>query len=215
MPSADDYYQDKFPYPEDKVVTLPNGVRCLVGKHTYGIELIQHYTWSSATSFNIGRFCSIAHTKFFLGGNHLTHHIAQGLFLSKYFNSSNSLEEKYSEVWNAQSTNGNITIGNDVWIGNYSTVMSGITIGDGAVIAANAHIVKDVLPYTIVGGNPGREIKHRFDYEIVELLLELKWWEFDDLFINEMLPILKSNPSIPVLKGLIDSTKVLPRTKAF
>ena len=143
------------------------------------------------------------------------HHSILEDFVSKYFNSSNSLEEKYSEVWNAQSTNGNITIGNDVWIGNYSTVMSGITIGDGAVIAANAHIVKDVLPYTIVGGNPGREIKHRFDYEIVELLLELKWWEFDDLFINDMLPILKSNPSIPVLKGLIDSTKVLPRTKAF
>lgn len=215
MSDKDDYYKDKSPYPEDRIMKLSNGKSCIVGKHTYGVELIQFHTWTSPSVFNIGRFCSVAHTKFFLGGNHLTRHLAQGLFLSKYFKSSTELEEKNSELWDKESTNGNITIGNDVWIGNYSTIMSGVTIGDGAVIAANAHVVKDIPPYTIVGGNPAKPIKSRFNAEIIDLLLDLRWWEFDDLVINEMLPNLKSNANIDVLKELIIASKNNQRTRAF
>jgi virginiamycin A acetyltransferase len=74
---------------------------------------------------------------------------------------------------------GDLIIGNDVWIGYNATIMAGVTIGDGAIIATNATVVKDVGPYTIVGGNPAREIRKRFSEEMIETLLDLKWWDRD------------------------------------
>nr|WP_315153011.1 CatB-related O-acetyltransferase [uncultured Flavobacterium sp.] len=73
---------------------------------------------------------------------------------------------------------GNTIIGNDVWIGYNATILPGITIGDGAIIAANTTVSKDVLPYSIVGGNPSKIIKKRFTDEKIETLLELKWWDW-------------------------------------
>lgn len=70
-------------------------------------------------------------------------------------------------------------VGNDVWIGRRATIMPGVQIGDGAIISAEAVVVKDVAPYTVVGGNPAREIKQRFSQEVIEQLLEIKWWDFD------------------------------------
>lgn len=74
---------------------------------------------------------------------------------------------------------GNINISNDVWIGYNATIMAGVTIGDGAVIAANSTVIKDVEPYSIVGGNPAKEIKKRFSKETISKLLALKWWTWD------------------------------------
>jgi serine acetyltransferase len=68
--------------------------------------------------------------------------------------------------------------------------MSGITIGDGAVIAANSHVVKNVEPYSIVGGNPAKFIKYRFSPEQIEKLLEIKWWNWEDEKINKYTPLL-------------------------
>jgi acyl-[acyl carrier protein]--UDP-N-acetylglucosamine O-acyltransferase len=68
--------------------------------------------------------------------------------------------------------------------------MSGVTIGDGAVIACNSHVVKDVEPYTIVGGNPAKLIKYRFSQKQIEKLLEIKWWFWDDDKINNFTPLL-------------------------
>ncbi|WP_010300176.1 CatB-related O-acetyltransferase [Candidatus Odyssella thessalonicensis] len=73
---------------------------------------------------------------------------------------------------------GNTIIGNDVWIGNSATFMPGVKIGDGAIIGTNALVTKDVEPYTIVGGNPARPIRPRFDPATIEFLLELKWWDW-------------------------------------
>ncbi|MCL4154773.1 UNVERIFIED_CONTAM: hypothetical protein GTU68_004383 [Idotea baltica] len=80
---------------------------------------------------------------------------------------------------------GDLIIGNDVWIGYNATIMAGITIGDGAIIATNATVVKDVAPYTIVGGNPAREIRKRFSDKEIEKLLDLKWWDRDINWITE------------------------------
>ena len=74
---------------------------------------------------------------------------------------------------------GDIHIGNDVWIGYNATIMAGVTIGDGAIIATNSTVIKDVEPYSIVGGNPAQEIKKRFSKEVITKLLELKWWDWD------------------------------------
>lgn len=74
---------------------------------------------------------------------------------------------------------GDIHIGNDVWIGYNATIMAGVSIGDGAIIATNATVIKDVEPYAIVGGNPAAEIKKRFSNDVIERLLKLKWWDWD------------------------------------
>lgn len=98
---------------------------------------------------------------------------------------------------------GDTIIGNDVWIGMDTVIMPGIKIGDGAIVAAKSVITKDVEPYTIVGGNPEKKLKTRFSKEIINELLEIKWWDLDidiisahiDVIVNgdmENLRILKS-----------------------
>lgn len=75
---------------------------------------------------------------------------------------------------------GNVHIGSDVWIGYNTTIMGGVTIGDGAVIAAESMVTKDISPYSIVAGNPAVPIRPRFDYPVVQKLLKIKWWEWTE-----------------------------------
>lgn len=75
-------------------------------------------------------------------------------------------------------TKGDIIIGNDVWIGYEAVIMAGVHIGDGAIIGARAVVTKDVPPYTIVGGTPAKEIRKRFDEDVVKKLLRLQWWDW-------------------------------------
>lgn len=160
-----------------------------VGKYTYGHNEINVMSWGSKSNLMIGSFCSIAsETKIFLGGNHRTDFFTTfpfGHIYEDIFTSNNKIEHPIS--------NGDVIIGNDVWIGYNSTIMSGIKIGDGSVIAAGSVVVKDVEPYTIVGGNPAKFIKKRFDDEIIDLLLKLKWWEWSDEKINKNVDVLCSN----------------------
>jgi len=93
---------------------------------------------------------------------------------------------------NSKNTNGSVKIGNDVWIGYGSTIMSGITIGDGAIIAANSHVVKSVDPYSIVGGNPAKHIKFRFSSDQVKKLLEIKWWDWPEVRIKKYINLIVS-----------------------
>ena len=78
------------------------------------------------------------------------------------------------------SCNGDIIIENDVWIGAKATIMSGVTIHNGAVIGANSVITKDIPPYAIVVGNPGKIVKYRFTEEQIEKLLQIKWWDWNE-----------------------------------
>ena len=88
-------------------------------------------------------------------------------------------------------------IGNDVWVGARSIIMDGVTIGDGAIVAAGSVVAKDVPPYAIVGGAPAEIIKYRFPQEIIDRLLEIKWWDLTDKEITDHLGIFhKSNPTI-------------------
>lgn len=96
---------------------------------------------------------------------------------------------------------GDTVVGNDVWIGQNATILPGVHIGDGAVVAANAVVAKDVPPYCIVGGNPARLLKRRFDEETAALLLRLRWWDWPAEMIFAHLEALCS-PSLSELKAL-------------
>ena len=88
------------------------------------------------------------------------------------------------------SLRGDTVIGNDVWIGQYATILPGVKIGDGAIVAANATVTKDVAPYAIVGGNPAQLIRKRFDEETIETLLRLQWWNWSEKKIFDNLEVL-------------------------
>ncbi|ROI01147.1 type B chloramphenicol O-acetyltransferase [Chryseobacterium sp. G0240] len=100
--------------------------------------------------------------------------------------------ESFKNSIDAFKLAGDTIIGNDVWIGAEAMVMPGIKIGDGAVIGSRALITKDVEPYTIVGGNPAKPIKKRFSDHHIKLLLEMKWWEWDEAILQDAMPILCS-----------------------
>lgn len=99
---------------------------------------------------------------------------------------------KKEHVTDAWDNKGDIMIGNDVWIGYEAVIMSGVHIGDGAVIGTRAVVTKDVPPYTIVGGVPAKKIKMRFDRQTVEDLLELKWWDWTSEKIKKNLSLIMS-----------------------
>jgi len=120
----------------------------------------------------IGKFCSIAHGASFIlnGGNHFADRISSYPF-------------PVFGCWGTQDpgpwpNKSSITIGHDVWIGWNATILPGVTIGDGAIIAAQSVVTSDVEPYTIVGGNPARLIKRRFDEDAAKRLQALKWWDW-------------------------------------
>lgn len=87
---------------------------------------------------------------------------------------------------------GDTVIGNDVWIGSEAIIMPGVKIGDGAVIGTRALVTRDVEPYAIVGGNPARVIRKRFDDDSVAMLMQMKWWDWDDARLGAAMPLLCS-----------------------
>ena len=87
---------------------------------------------------------------------------------------------------------GDTVIGNDVWIGQNAVILPGVHIGDGAIIGANSVVGSDVPPYTIVVGNPAREIRKRFDDDLIRLMLDFKWWDKSVEEINQLIPLLTS-----------------------
>ncbi|HSG22184.1 MAG TPA: CatB-related O-acetyltransferase [Azonexus sp.] len=170
-----------------------------IGRFTYGYENISVFQSGEGASLNIGSFCSIAPAvTIFLGGNHRTDWITTFPFGHIF---QNELGDEKTP--GHPSTNGNVTIGDDVWIGTGASIMSGLTIGCGAVISANAHVVNDVLPYQIVGGNPSRVLRDRFEDEIKDLLIELKWWDLPLADIKQIKHDLCSTPTKELLLNLI------------
>lgn len=90
------------------------------------------------------------------------------------------------------ASNGDVIIGNDVWIGSEATIISGVRVGDGAVIGARAVVTGDVPPYAIAAGNPARIVKMRFEEKTIDRLLQIRWWEWEDKRIEKALPLLLS-----------------------
>jgi len=178
--------------------TLENCPMATVGRHSYGNPLILHF--GEPTRLYIGNFCSIAgNVTIFLGGNHridwATTYPFNVMFKDRW--------PEVSEITGHPHSDGDVKIGNDVWIGFGSTILSGITIGDGAVIAAGSLVTKDVAPYQIVGGNPAKCIRSRFDEETITFLLKLRWWDWPDEKIRKNVKVLCSS-EIEALRNLVE-----------
>ena len=162
-----------------------------IGPHTYGVPEV--YFYLNNADLVIGDYCSIAaEVGIFLGGEHHPEWVSTYPFGALWREHDHPGQPK---------TRGNVVIGNDVWIGRGATIMSGVTIGDGAVIAARALVVKDVPPYAIVGGNPAKLIRYRFDEATIEKLLAIRWWDWPEARVRKASPLLQA----PDLAGFIDS----------
>lgn len=170
-----------------------------IGAFTYGFENISIKQWNEGAALTIGKFCSIApNITIFLGGNHRIDWFTTFPFGHIFTDQLDGQNIKGHPV-----TNGDVFIGNDVWIGYGATIMSGIRIGDGAVISANATVVKDVQPYEIVGGNPAKSIRKRFTEDVIQLLIKLSWWNLAVADIKELAPVLSTTPTPDLLAMLI------------
>lgn len=189
----------KFPIPHyERLCFLKNSVKSpsiIVGDYTYydDFEDVSNFEKNVRYHFDfigdklrIGKFCMIASDVEFImnGANHLTSALSAYPFAIFGGDWANAMEGQ------AYPSKGDTSVGNDVWIGYKATIMPGITIGDGAVIAAHAVVTKDVAPYSVVGGNPAQLIKKRFSEEQISCLLELQWWHWDIQKITDNLSLL-------------------------
>ncbi len=176
------------------IITNPNIV---VGDYTYydDFENVDNFEKNIKYHFDfigdkliIGKFCMIASGVTFImnGANHLTDAITSYPFAIFGDDWTNAMEGKSYPI------KGDTIIGNDVWIGHHVTVMPGIKIGDGAIIGTNSMVTKNVAPYSVVGGNPAKEIKKRYTENQIAKLLEIKWWDW---------PIEKITKNVKFLTG--------------
>lgn len=146
-----------------------------IGAFTYGTPRL--FGQAPGRKLTIGKFCSIAQdVTIGLGGEHRTDRITTYQFVAFPRDWPETEHLPIEEVY--AFSKGDVIIGNDVWIGYGATILSGVKIGDGAVIAARAVITKDVEPYAIVAGNPARLVRKRFDEETISQLLEARWWDW-------------------------------------
>jgi len=178
----------RFPLPHyDRLCFLKNIVKnpnIIVGDYTYydDFENVENFEKNVQYHFDfigdrliIGKFCMIASGVTFImnGANHLSDALSAYPFAIFGNGWEHAMDGR------AYPHKGDIVVGNDVWIGYNATIMAGVTIGDGAIIAANSTVVKDVEPYSIVGGNPAQIIRKRFPDDTIRRLLEMQWWNWD------------------------------------
>lgn len=174
------------------IIKNPN---IIVGDYTYYDDFEDVYNFEKNVKYLfdftgdklvIGKFCMIASGVTFImnGANHLTDAVSTYPF------------EVFGNGWEkamkgkSYPMKGDTVIGNDVWIGYNATIMPGVRVGDGAIIATNATVVKDVTPYSVVGENPAKEIRKRFSDKQIETLLEVQWWNWEIEKITKNLSVL-------------------------
>ena len=153
-------------------------------------NVLYHYPECNHDRLVIGRFCSIACGAKFLFN--AANHTLKGLSTYPFpiFFEEWGLSSDVGDIAAAWDSKGDIIIGNDVWIGYEAVIMSGVTIGDGAVIGTRAVVTKDVPSYTIVGGVPARTIRRRFDDDTVRRLQDLRWWDWEEDRIRRNIDVL-------------------------
>lgn len=177
------------PYPmEDhrRVCFIKNFIKSgniIVGDYSYYDDPVDPEGFERNVLYNygtdrliIGKFCAIATgVKFIMNG---ANHKVDAISTYPFPVFGKGWEGAMELLMNIPSR-GDIVIGNDVWIGYDSLIMPGVTIGDGCIIAARSVVVKDVEPYSVVGGNPASLLKYRFSQDAIAQLLEIRWWDWD------------------------------------
>jgi acetyltransferase-like isoleucine patch superfamily enzyme len=159
--------------------------RVCVGQFTYGNP--RFMLWAEEERIEIGAYCSIAEdVTIFGGGEHPVNWISTFPLRGAY-----NLPKAYQD--GMPSTKGKTTIGNDVWIGYKAIILSGVQIGDGAIIGAGSTVAKSVPPYAIVAGNPAQLIRFRFTEQQISQLLKIKWWNWPHERIIEDIDLLSSD----------------------
>ena len=170
----------------DRLCFLKNIIKnpnIIVGDYTYydDFDTVENFEKNVKYLFDftgdklrIGKFCMVASDVTFImnGANHLSDAVSTYPFAVFGGDWTDAMEGK------AYPTKGDTVIGNDVWIGYGATIMPGVSVGDGAIIATKSVVTKDVEPYSIVGGNPAKEIRKRFTEREIEELLEIRWWNW-------------------------------------
>jgi acetyltransferase-like isoleucine patch superfamily enzyme len=153
---------------ERQAAAAPRADSVEIGRGTYGTPRVVTHAGDMAR-VSIGQFCSIAEDVIFLrGGNHRPDWVSTYAFHIHY-----GLDGAH-KPW----SKGDITVGNDVWIGHGARVLSGVTVGDGAVIAAFSVVTRDVRPYALAAGSPATERKRRFTDAQIDALLDIAWWDW-------------------------------------
>lgn len=172
----------------------------VIGDHTYGNPRIVE---PHLSKLYIGKFCSIASGVVIILGNHKITSITTYPFITLKKHWPNAKNINNSD----HDTKGSVVIGNDVWIGRGSYILSGVNIGDGAVIGAQSVVTRDIPPYAICVGNPAKIVRYRFKEEYIINLLKIKWWNWDDEVINEMLPYICEENIDSFVKKFVGSSK--------
>ena len=141
-----------------------------IGEYSYGYPII--LTWGTENeSLTVGKFCSFAdNVTILLGGEHRSDWLTTYPF--------NALFKEFSSFRGHPKSKGSVEIGNDVWVGCNAIILSGVKIGDGAIVGAGSVVTKDVPAYAIVAGNPAKIIRMRFSDSVIEELLKIKWWDW-------------------------------------
>lgn len=180
----------------DRLVTNPN-IR--VGRYSYYSGYYHGHGFDDCARFLlpdegvdkliIGSFCSIGSGAAFIMAGNQGH---RNDWISTFPFYWMSEVAAFANAQNGYRSAGDTVVGNDVWIGTEAIIMPGVTIRDGAVIGTRALVTQDVEPYTIVGGNPARTIRRRFEEADIARLLELRWWDWSDDELRKAMPILTS-----------------------
>jgi virginiamycin A acetyltransferase len=172
--------------------------RVNVGNYTYGLLNVIHSYGNPKEKLTIGSYCSISTDVYFLLGGE---HFFKGLstFPFKVY----ICHEEYEAI-----SKGEIKICDDVWIGHGAIILSGVTIHQGAIVAAGSVVTKDVPPYTIVGGNPARIIKYRFENEVIEKLLKVDFSKLDSNKIKNNIDILYTEINSTNIDDILKSLEV-------
>ncbi|MGH1351112.1 MAG: CatB-related O-acetyltransferase [Methyloligellaceae bacterium] len=133
----------------------------------------------SPEKLTIGKFCQIAHGVRFITSS--ANHDMSGFStypFSNFMLRPGMADEEVEALFKIEGNKADTVIGNDIWIGMNAVIMPGVVIGDGAIIGTSAVVTKDVAPYSVVAGNPARQVKQRFDEQTVDALLQVKWWDW-------------------------------------
>ncbi|WP_391091112.1 type B chloramphenicol O-acetyltransferase [Vibrio sp. NH-UV-68] len=192
-------------------VTNPN---IIVGEHSYYSGYYHNHSFDDCARYLlpdrtdidkliIGSYCSIGSGAVFMMAGNQGH---QNNWVSTFpfFYQDN---ENFADAKDGFERSGDTVIGNDVWIGTEAMIMSGVSVGDGAIIASRAVVTKDVAPYSIVGSNPAKHIRYRFTEAEISQLLEMKWWEWSDEQVKGAISLMCSSN----IDGLYDYWKTLVR----